>query len=573
MKTTLFLVIGVLAVLTMTEPLTAQLHDSSSIKSITIGSHYTSFSDYTRKVGEYNVGRDQMMPEVGFDLYSTRGANSIDLRTQYYDYRNAFGRIKATTGDRFVGRLSYRSFSKQIGQDLLSNLETREWLTNRFGGKILTHDLADSGKDYSSRRRELSSQFNLLLSRSGNVRFIAAHRSILEKGQVQQLTSNHCYSCHVVSHTRQVDKRTHAIEATLQADVKKVTTGYTFGYRHFSSHAGPTYHTYDSAAHPANGSSGPEFKSRLTFSDTTLAVGTLPKIAKMSHKARLKGELAGGRVSGTLTFTSTKNSDTQRSSDGVAGTVHYARRLSKASRLVAKASVARLNADDVFIDLPTYRDGRTGPQINFDSTWYSSANRLDTRGSVELTSRLNPTTTMSLLAGYARIRRDDYPYAGADYTTNRYIGQAKLRFRPTKSADVNLSYLFEKTKSPFASGRGLFEAKGRDMLTPLAPNFPFIFYFQREALRYQQITNQPTDRHVATLTGTVEMGAKANLNWSLKGSYDKNGELDSLDVKHLSFQPMLGLTVIPNPKWSYTLGYVYTYDKSRLPITMPLFDG
>lgn len=576
MKNALILILIALSGFTFPASLAATETDNTSSRSLWIGSHYTTLADYTRKVGEYDLGKDKLFPELRFDLHSQKGNNIFDLQSHYYDYRNIFGRLNATAGDRFVGQFQYRTLTKEFGQDLLSNLETREWLSTRPGGKILTHDLSDSGADYNIRRQEVLSRINVLISRKNNIHLMAAHRAILEKGDVQQINTNHCSSCHVVSQTRPVDKRTQQFEAGLQADISKLTAGYTFNYRTFASHATAPMFTYDSASHPVSGASGPEFKSRLIFSDTTLAVGTLPTIHKAAHKARLKGEVAGGQMSSSFTYSSAKNMSTELSSDAYGASMQYARRLSPRTRLVAKASVLMQKTDDVFVDLPTWRAGRPGTAIDFDFTRYSSLNRLDAKGSVEMTSRLSPKSLLSLLAAYNRVRRDDYPYAGADYTTNKYTGQAKLRYRPTTKLDATMSYRFEKTDKPFISGRGLFEHSGRDILQPLdtiAATRGFIYYFQREALRYQSITTLPTDRHEANLGGSLVMSPKVSLQWTVKGVYDKNGDLDSLDVKHVSFQPTIGLTLTPNQKRSYAVGYSYTYDKSRLPVTMPLFDG
>jgi len=548
--------------------------DSSLTRSLWIGSHYTSISDYARKVGEYDLGKDELFPEARFDLHSTRKANIIDFWSHYYDYRTQTAGLSAKLGDRLSGEANYQSFIKAFGQDGLSNLETREWLSSRPGGKILTHELSDSGADYNIRRQEFQARLDFLLSHRNNVRLMAAHRTILEKGSQQQLTANHCYSCHVGSQTRRVDKRTYQYQAGLQADIQKLTAGYDFSYRTFSSHANAPTFTYDSAAHPVSGLSGPEFASRQIFSDTTLAVGTLPKTNKTGHKARLKGEVAGGQFSSSFTYSTAKNTVTDLKSDAYGGSAQYARRLSPRSRLVAKASLLRQKTDDVFIDLPTWRAGRPGTQVDFDYTRYSSLNRLDAKGSAELITKLNAKSQLSLLTAYQRVRRDNYP--DVDYTTNKYSGQAKYRYRPTTKADVTLAYRIDKTNKPFTAARGLFEASGRDVLKALdtiAATRGFIYYFQREALRYQTISTMPTDRHEGNLSGTLALGTRTTLQWSVKGVYDKNGDLDSLDVKHVSLQPTIGLTLTPSTKWSYAAGWTYTYDKARLPVTMPLFDG
>lgn len=570
MKKTMLLILAGLILLAAR--MTTQAETNENSYSVWVGTHYTDFSDYRRKVGEYTLGKNEGRPEFRFDQFSRSGSSTFELSSHYFDPRNIFGRV-ATTSERLKGVFQYRSLTKQYGQDLLSNLETREWQSTRPGGKILTHELTDSGADYNVHRQEILSRISLLMSEKSNLRLIAAHRMILQEGHKQLTSTNHCASCHVVSQTAQVDRTTHELEAGLQKEFGTSTVGYQFGLRTFNSHAPANNMEYDAAKHPVSGASGPEFSSRLVFDDTSAAVGTEPNTRKLSHKVRAKGKMAGGQASGTFAISRSENRNTDLNSDIVSGALSYTRVLSPRSRLVARLSGLRQTVDDVFIDLPLYRDGRTGPQVDFDYTRYSTLDRTEGKASLEFSSRLNAKTSVSFLAGYQRTDRDNYPEKDAGLTTSTFTGQAKVRHRANNKISGSLSYRFEKTSNPFTSGRGLFEARGREVLEPLAPNFTFIFYFQREDLRYQTITTLPTDDHQIQFSASVIPSAKASLQFGLQGRYDKNGDLDSLDVKHLSFQPTFGLTVTPNDKWSLNAGVSYAYAESRLPVTMPLFDG
>ena len=101
----------------------------------------------------------------------------------------------------------------------------------------------------------------------------------------------------------------------------------------------------------------------------------------------------------------------------------------------------------------------------------------------------------------------------------------------------------------------------------------FLYYFQREDLRYQSITTEPTMAHWIDWNSNWKPNKKTNVNFGLKFNYDKNGDLDSLDVNHMSLQPILAINYIPNPKWMVSLGYSLQHYKSSGPITVALFDG
>ncbi|MEW6050599.1 MAG: GSU2204 family CXXCH-containing (seleno)protein [Candidatus Zixiibacteriota bacterium] len=570
-----FIVLLIILTGSMAVPALQAANDVSSRDqySLWLGSHYTDFSDYAKKVGEYNLGNSELLPEFGFSQYSVREGTIFRLDANYFDDQNIFGRLETSTSDRFTGLFQYRSLTKQMGQDNLSNMEVREWLSTRPGGKIVTHEILDPNADYNTNRQELLGRISMLLSRSKNLRLMATHRSILERGTEQSTSSSHCFSCHITSQGVDVDRRTHQFETGVQGDFGKYTIGYQFGYRHFNSRVPNPYASYDPAINPVNGTSGPEFDSRLVFADTVAAYGAAPQTEKLSHKVRVKREIGKGHLAGTAGFTHVTNKRVDLSTDALTGSATYSVPLAAHTRMIARASAVRQRSDDPFIDLPTFRAGRPGPQVSFDYTRWSSLDRSDLKGSLEVIRKLNPRLTMSLLGGYDRRVRSNYPGAGMSYTTGRFTGQTKFRYRSADRVNMALTYRFEKTSDPFANLNGLFEERGRDVLRPLVPGFGFVFYFQREDLKYQNVSTLPTDYHEANLTVSWIPSANSTVALMLKGIYDKNSELDSLDVNHVSFQPNLNVTLSPNSEWAFAGGYNYLYDRAKEPVTVALFDG
>jgi hypothetical protein len=92
-------------------------------------------------------------------------------------------------------------------------------------------------------------------------------------------------------------------------------------------------------------------------------------------------------------------------------------------------------------------------------------------------------------------------------------------------------------------------------------------------LRYQDITTAPTEKHIFELVTNWRPDNKVSMTVGLKAKYDKNGDLDSLDVSHSALQPHLALNFNPDQKWSISAGGSYSYLKSRGPVTVALFDG
>ncbi|MBD3258732.1 hypothetical protein GF377_09890, partial [candidate division GN15 bacterium] len=181
--------------------------------SIWVGMSYKDTTGYAKKVAEYNLLEevDQVLPEFMVKYLSIRENNILRLSGQYVDYENINGKVTAVVGDQFRGDFEFRSTTKQGQQDLLENIEAREWLPvpARPSGKMLTHELQDEGVDYSHQRAEILSRMELLLSQENNVRLVAAHRSVLKKGNTQTISANHCFSCHLTSQETELDEKTH----------------------------------------------------------------------------------------------------------------------------------------------------------------------------------------------------------------------------------------------------------------------------------------------------------------------------------------------------------------------------
>ena len=537
-----------------------------------LGSHVSGFDNYTKKVGEYRKFDESLLPEFGvtYDSYGPLGA--YKFKGYYYDEDNMFGRGTAKIGGRFNSSFQFRSQTRQLGQDLLANLEARELVNGNPGGKILTHELTDSGADYNYARREFKTNIDYLISKKNQVKLQIAHRSILLDGNRQSIASDHCFSCHATSSGVKVDQQSHEVKAGLQAVVKQMNGGYSFTYRQSKSNESPPQALYDEAKHPVTGGAGAEFGSRMIYNDTVQAYSSIPKIERFSHKVRLNGNVGSGRVAGALSYTKSKNKNTGLSANAWSGSARYAVRLSPKTRLVAKFTGTRLTADDPFIELPIFRDGRPGFTQDFSFTRYSSLDRTDGRATVEVISRLSRKTTVSLATGLRIIDRDDYPVVGDGTVTKRFTAQAKLRYHKGAKYSSALKYRFEKTSDPFISGRGLLEANGSQILKPLGAD-GFVFYFQREDLRYQGITTEPTDYHEVTWNSNWRVSNKSSVNLGLRGTYDKNNDLGDLNVEHFTARPSVSFTVSPNSKWIFSSGYDYYYNKSTGPVAVALLDG
>jgi len=550
--------------------------------------HYTSFTDNTKKVGEYNVGDNIGSQEFLLSIAQRNNNELYEIDLRLYDQENQFFRASAKSGNKLNASVQYRSLIHQFGQDMLSNLAAREYFPDNvppapaFGGKTLWHEIKDSGADYNYHRQEILTNISAMLSEKNKVRIYAAHRSIFKDGEKQGLSNSHCYSCHVVSETIDVKEQLHQINAGIEAGVSDHTVGYEFGYRMYKSSAADPETHYDLAAHPdptKPDAVHQDFASRQLYSDEDLPYSTLPEQQKISNKVRVKGKLGKKTQYNTaLGFNQTKNKGTEVTADAITGSVNLATLLAPRTRLVVKASGVKLAVDDYFVDLPDYRDSTITvaddvPSVDFDFMRMSTLNRMDIKGSAELTHRVNRRWTLSGLAGYRHVDREHYPED--NYVSSTITGQAKIRYRNGMKFSAWGKYHLDYTTDPFVSGRGLFEARGREALSDDAtiPEWRRVFYYEREDLRYQPITTSPTMKHQIEFRGQYHPDNKVTLNAGVKLQMAKNGDLDSLDVKNSLIQPNLGLSLTPSPQFSLSAGYTMQLAKSRGPVTVALFDG
>ena len=544
--------------------------------SLWLGGHYNNYEDYGKKIGEFNNIYSDPYPEVKFNLFATGDNYFFDLGGHYYDNKNISGNIAGKYKNRFTANVKYRLFRRQLQTDLLENMDGREeTAAGTPGGKMVSHEDLNPGFDYNYDRNMIESDFSFLLSEKHDVKIKAAHRFWNDNGNEQKIANTHCFSCHLTSQAAKLDQTVNQFDIGIEGKPGPIGLSYNFTYSNFKSNADPVSAFYDQAKHPVNGGKAAEFSSRLIYNNQELDYGLYPETQKIGNKFKFFTSKGNHRLSGTATYHKTKNSVTDLETSTYGGALNFSTLLDPKVRLIAKAAVSRVEADDVFVELPLWRydyeadtayggDGGT----DFSFMRYSSLDRTNIDGNVEVIFRANPKTTISILGGYEGVTRDDYPEYEADDNSNTLIGQAKIKYREGLKYNLSFKYRLEKTDNPFTNYRGLFEARGREVIDVNSP-----FYYQREDLKYQDITTKPTIAHAIDAKANLRLNKKASLNASVKFNFDKNDDLDSLTVEKTLFQPALGFTLTPDPKWMFTGGARYQYMKSTGPITVAMFDG
>lgn len=556
--------------------------------SLWLGSHYTGLDNYTLKVGEYNRGEKEAMPEVGFTLNGLNGYNSFSLHGHFYDPEEADFLAHARVDDRLKFSARYRSLTHRRGTDLMENLIVRE-STNREGttpgGKMITHEDLDPGAEYGYTRHQVETNIEYTPRKADWLKLSAAHRSIIEKGDDQLLASMHCSSCHINSMSIERDQSSHAVALGATAEKEDFTVGYQFDYRTFSSGAEPVEVLYDSASHPVNGSSGDEFASRLNYEGEDVLVALIPDVKKMAHRLNGRVTVWDGTLLGRASTMTAENDYNGLKTTVYSGAIKYSKRLSPQVALQAQAKGRTRDSDETPIDLLPWREGRAGGGQDFDYIRYSTLTGRSVEGETELKYRPNTRTDLAFLVGYEAEQHEDYPSYGAKETMNRYIGQFKATHRPSRQVTARLKYRLELTDNPFTNYDGLLEEDGhlvleQNSVTGLA------YYYQREALRFGDITTQPTMGHYFDIGVNLRPSPKFSTQLTAKVTMEKNDEIgpkyseleivqlaQPFDYERTAYQPSISASFAPQPEWNFFGSFSYSFDKANGPVTVAMMDG
>ncbi len=540
------------------------------------GAHYTGSADYYQKAGEYYRTNFVTKPEFGLNYIGTRNDKILKVKAIYYDDKRIKFNADAVGGDIWSAHLGYRSFYHQLGHDLLENMTVREVVdtSNTPGGKMITHKDLNPGAEYGFARHEISSDVSAKILNKDNfaVRLYAAHKSFIEKGEHQIIASMHCSSCHLQSETADIDLYSHNIKGGIEGKVGKSTIAYEFGYRETESRAGETDILYDVAQHPVTGGAIDEFESRMLFDGESVPYGKISKTDKYSQTIKGHTELPFGDLAGSFTHSKAENKDVGIAAKSNGGVLKFYSNLSKTLRFIGKSSLNRIRNDPYFVDLPPWREGRTGGGQDFDYTRYSNLTRTVFKGSGDFIYRPSLRYRIALSAGYQSDKRDDYPSYNQEYNTQTIFAEANFHYKPSSRFSSRLKLHIEKINNPFMAVGGLLEKRMNGVASPL-PDNSLVYYFQRDDYRYGDITKLPALSQLADISIRYIPSNKLSLVAGVKVSFDKNNDMGTIDFERTALEPNLSATLALNPKWSFYASATQMYEKLNGPLAVALMDG
>ncbi len=570
-----------------------------------VGAHYLEQTGAFDKVGEYfsDANEGKFQAHTWFTLNGSTDNTLFDVYGFYRDKdTKAFG-IDVNPDSRLSASFDYISFIHHLDHDRLDNMEAREAsATGSPGGKmIFSHDMDPMGRywmEYQKTSAELDYDLTSIENGKLYVRFDDQHKN----GWKQTLTLDHCAACHVEGNRRMIDEQTRTLRAGAEGTMGNLTFNYEFKAQDFTDYTQGGTRQWARAQHPVRGSvwTNPdtgdvsnynvEFGSRLQFQDVAMPYAVGPTTEKRAHEFGLNLDVnAKNAVRGSYSHSRIDNAGNALSSDFDAFAAGWLARLGQKTRLTARVLKYEIKADDAFVDLNPYRDGRPGGGQDFDWTRVSAANRDVFQADLKLRRKLGNKSSLGLSwrhkvidrAAMAQSQTSYYadPTTGADVmvasmpyanetTSDRF--RATLNKRFGRKGNGKLTYTYTSVGNQYMNPTAMCEDGMYGDVHNLTGN-GVVYYFQRE--RIGNGTSLPNQSHKVAARGSYQVSSRMSLNGFVNIASEKNDELNSYEFERTIFSPGANLWVAPNDKLMLTLGYSFNSVESNAKLCPPLFGG
>jgi hypothetical protein len=572
--------------------------------SASIGGHYIDKENEVGKVGEFTSQDDQeeLLPHLRLGLLGGTSQTMFNILMLYKDEKtNRFG-FGLDTDQYLSARVDYRSFVHNLDHDYLQNLQAREAVSDgaggfRPGGKQVYHTDNDPLGRYSIHYEKFTSEVSLDLPFVRGGQAYSRFTDQRKHGWKQDNTIDHCAFCHIEGHARQVNDRVKVWRAGVEGATGGVAWNYEFRGTEYSDGTQAPQHKWKDAMHPVFGEIGGdpivpygvEFGSRLAYDDVTLPYSRAANSERRSHHLGLAVDLhERSSLKGTYLKTDRENSNTNVEGDYEAYAASWFARPGRDTRLSARFLAYQSQVDNVFVDLPYYREGRPGQSgQDFDWTRISAANRdvwqidasagyrytkggylkADWRHQVINRDAMTQTQTTYENVDGVNLAIPSTPYAN-ETTLDRFKLSASKRFG--LKGNGRLAYTYTKIDKPFMNPTAMCEEGLHGTDHTLAGN-GVVYYFQRQ--RYGNGANQPGESHRIASRASYQLTSRTSVSGYVTYASERNDELNVYEFERTVWNPGVNVWTAPTDKFMLTFGYAANRIESNAHLCPPLFDG
>lgn len=542
---------------------------------VEVGLHGSDVAKDHNKVTEYNQAKTTIEGTLRLRMMDQKDDLKYRLDLAIFSNNDMKMDLVIHKGHWFKSTTSYNKFMHKLGHDNLSNLVYRETVnpeTNQPGGKMLTHYDSDPNQDYFTVYEDLKQVFNIQLDTEMPSDLEFGFRAQTRSGYHQAIQLSHCDNCHVASKSKAVDQVTYDAWAKVHAQVNnKVDVSYKFTYSKFENNEDPTMRYIDLPRHPANGGSIEEFGSRQVFGGEMVESGYINDNERYLHEVKVDGNVSElDRLVGNASYSKLTNKSTDLELTTTAGSFRWRHKFSKKLKMDALFSYYKMDNDEIFIDLPNWRDGRAGGGQDLDYVRYSAYDR--TVSMVQLMGyyKKDANNRMSFSYRYKQVDRENTFVTYEDRETETVESRLKFRWDGRygdMKASVQASY--ETIDNPFANATGIVEEPANGY-TAMEGN-AWVYYWQRE--RIGEATNLPSDD--LNLRGSVSYRLSDRMSVNVNAGL-RDGSNDDLNYYSFDISAMnvgLNLFAVLNEKAVLNFGFDHSNMETQAYFSVPVMDG
>ena len=570
-----------------------------------VGLHYYGLDGELGRVGQYVSARDvdDTRPDLKANLFGGTSTTLYNVLLMYRDpATKAFG-LDINTGSLVSGDYNYRSFDYNIGHDQMKNLQARQevWKppldSYGPGGKMIFYTDNDENGRYSMNYERSDANLTVDLPVLSGGKVYGIYGDQRRHGWKQSMTIDHCAYCHVEGNRREIDNRVQTWKAGLEGAISRVVgIKYEYTQQDYFDYTKVPDHRWKDAMHPIYGATDPvtpanyevEFGSRVIFDDVTLPYNRASNSKKQRHHAGLKVDVSPKQlVSGSYTNNTRRNYWTGVESNFDAWVANWTGRFGKKLRVNARFMAYENKVDDVFVDLPNFREGRPDGGQNFDWTRVSANNRQVAQGDLIAGYKLGKSGYLKGSWRHKTVDRDAMATSGTNYLYDASGNGTEVAATPYKNKStydvVRLMYIYRPSRKSKTRASYTFTNVDQAFMNPwamceesLVGTNPAgadgrIYYYQRQ--RTAMGTSLPSQSHRFTFNGSYQLSSRTSLSAYFNYAKEKNDQLNSYEFDRDIMAPGFSFWTAPGDRIAFTLGYAYNQVKSNAKLCPPLFDG
>jgi hypothetical protein len=545
------------------------------------GFHWTDWTDYKGKIGEYESLKEGIRPDWSFSINGQVKSSFFELKGNYYEDDDYFIYTDIDLNRIFSEELYFLGMPHFLEHDPLTNLNAVfQSSTGGVAAPVTEYEDFNLNDEYRIKYTTLQSKSIFRLPFLPGSEIFFDYRKEQRQGHRQATTLSKCSSCHVVSQSREIDEYTEDLNPGFKAKFGNqksgwLTVSYDYLKRRFGETGSDPINFYDRAVLP-NGNDW--VTNRVQYGNEYLPFNVVPSSEKNSHTVKAHGQLP---QIATDVFTSYVNSSSENLHEGNKSDLNsFVGRISNTLipglMLSGKFRWMDIDNDDVsvpVIETPPLSGADAGllysqaypdfiPEYNLES----AMNRRVYETEISAKYRLLKHLTLNGDFEWKSTDRDYFEVDSGETTTNEYIGRVGLTFRKAR-LHGNINYEHQSISDPFANVQAACNPTGTN--TAIGSFFDGVQYFQLYDMRTQTLSNFPDRKDQISTSITWS----ASPTFSVSGYYRYINESNDFDWDQEAHMPSISLWFAPSPKLNFTLSYLYSYERTNSLICEPVFNG